>query len=181
MAGKTLKRQADELGRGAFARLQPFDQPLHMHRRTFLQHRIHQRDADGPAHVAHQVEQRTGVRHFGFRPMIQCKPRCRQDACHHRHAAQNLRPEQPVEECARRHEAVGDQPRPEQREPEQPQPFWRQPRFHKCCHRRGDKLRNPRHDHDLADLKRVLPPGIAKEHRHQIGGAVKPDADGKTQ
>ncbi len=56
-----------------------------------------QRDADGAAEIAHQIEQPAGIRHLLGRKVAEREPRRRQQAQHDRRAAHHLRPEHAIE------------------------------------------------------------------------------------
>ena len=60
---EVIELDADEARRIGTPGLHLLDQPVAQHRRAAIDHRVDQRDADGAAEVAHQVEQAAGVGH----------------------------------------------------------------------------------------------------------------------
>ncbi len=146
-----------------------------------VKHRIDQRDPDRAAEVSHHVEQAAGVRHLLVRQHLQRHPGRRQQAEHRREAAQDLRPEHLVEIGGAAFERAHAEADGEQAESERRQPARIDPALQRAGDRRGHQLGCARHQHDRADLQRIVLPDIGEKHRHQIDRAEQSDAEAEAE
>ena len=148
-----------------------------MHRRPPLDQCVDNSQPDRAAEIAHQVEQPAGIRHLAQREIIQRQRSRRQQAQHEGDAARALLPEQAPEIIVRRHEAVADQAGGEQRIARRGQPAQVALALQDGGDRRGDQLRDAGHQHDQADLERIVMAHDAEKQRQQKGRTVEPGAE----
>jgi hypothetical protein len=146
-----------------------------------IDNRVDQRDADGAAEIAHQVEQTAGVGDLRLRQRAERDSRRRQQAEHDGDAAHDLRPEHLLEVGGARLKRAEAKPDREQGETGGGEPARADPAFEDGGNRRGDELGQAGHQHDGADLERVVAAHEGEKHRHQIDRAEQADAEAKAQ
>ena len=178
---ESIQRQADDARRVGIAGLEAGDQPGDMNRRPLLEDRVDERDRNGPAQIAHQIEDRAGIGQIVAEAMLERDGHAGQDAEHDPGAAQGLGPEETGEIRLHRLEAVGDQADSEQaiadcRQQQQIHAPLRDGRY-RC----RQELRHSAHDHDEADLDGRVVAHQPEEHRRQIDRAVKSGAEGEAE
>ncbi len=149
--------------------------------RALFEDRVDQRDADGAAQVAHQVEQGAAVGDLTRRQRVERQPGRRQDAEHDAGAAHHLRPEQPVIVRRGGLEPVGDQAGREQAVAEGGQQARIDLGLEQSGDRRGHQLRRAGDDHDGADLPRRMLADEAQPQGKQVDRAVKAQAQHEAQ
>src|SRR6185369_17476698 len=104
----------------------------------------------------------------GFCQMAESKLSGGQNAKHDGGATDELRPEQFVEVRGLGLHGAQSQSYGEKEEPKRSQETLVDSPHQKSCNRRGDQLGNAGHQHDLADLKRIMRPDIGEKDRHQV-------------
>ena len=77
--------------------------------------------------------------------------------------------------------ALRPRPTANRRKSKRRQPARIDPALQRAGDRRGHQLRRSRHQHDRADLQRVVLPDIGEKHRHQIDRAEQSDAEAEAE
>ena len=152
-----------------------------MGRGALLRHRVHQRDADGAAEIAHQIEQCAGVRQLQLRPSLHRQPRGWKDAEHDPTPRSTCGRTRSSKSVWMVQKASARSPAREQGIADRHQQLAADARFQPRRHRRGHELRRARHHHDLPDLQRGVLAHESQEQRQQISRGVQSHAEHEAQ
>ena len=120
-----------------------------------IEDRVDQRDADGAAEIAHQIEQSAGVGDLGLRPRSSARR-----VAGNRHSMM-LTPRKTCGQNSRRNRSSksrshSSEDRRQHAEANGGQKARVDPRFQPCSDGSGQQLHRARHHHDLADGKRCM-------------------------
>src|SRR5215510_4192879 len=180
----TLKRLAECRATARFPCRLPkgaLDNGLRIFRRARVDHCIDQGNSNCATEIAHKVEQAAGIVDGGLRQVPEGKLRGRQNAKHDGGAAHQLRPEHFVKIRGLGLNGTHRESYSKQQEAKRGQkPFVDAP--HQEGRKRGnEKLRHARHQHDLADLERVVRSHVGEKDGHQIDRSEEAHAEHKAE
>src|SRR5216683_1774630 len=149
--------------------------------RALFEYRVDQRQADGAAEIAHQVEQAARIRDMDGVEAAQCQGGARQQTQHHGGTADKLLPEQSPEIGLESHKAVADQANREQSITNGDQQPGVDAPFEERGNRRHHQLSGTGHHHDFADRQSLVISDQTKVYRQQKSCPVEAYAEDEAE